>query len=149
MIAWTRVHAIDALHLDPTVVELPRVLHTRRNQRATRRNQRAKTRLNRGVESPINFVTIPSITSLHVAPHTGAHVVAWPPCHVAAPLCTSCAGHAGSATWPQCRVAPRGGPTCHVSRHSPRQLLHVKTPFFAILLIENTSKNEIKFGKRA
>ena len=58
----------------------------------------------------------PLLLNLHVAPQTGAHVAAWPSCHVAAPLCASCAAHPGSATWPQCRVAPRGGPARHVSR---------------------------------
>ena len=105
----------------------------------TQRKFQVLLRLNRGVDSPI--------TSLHVAPHTGAHVAVWPPCDVAAPLCASCAGHPGSATWPQCRVAPRGGPTHHVSRRSPRQGLQVKTPVFAIFLIKVLNKNQIKIQK--
>ena len=108
----------------------------------TRRKFQVLLRLNRGVDSPINFVTAPSITSLHVAPHTGAHVAAWPPCHVAAPLCASYAGHPGSATWPQCRVAPRGGPARHVSRRLPCQRLQVKTSFCDFF-----NKNQIKIQK--
>ena len=50
----------------------------------TQRKFQVLLRLNRGVDSPINFVTAPSITSLHVAPLTGASMAAWPPCHVAA-----------------------------------------------------------------
>ena len=57
-----------------------------------------------------------AILTCHVVPLTGVRVAS---CHTLAPP-TPCAGHPGSATWPQCRVAPRGGPVRHVSCRSPR-----------------------------
>ena len=115
----------------------------------TRRKENPLARINRGVNSPINCHYPLLLPNMHVAPHTGAQVAEWPPCHLAAPaLCASCAGHPGAATWPQCRVATQVGPACHVScRVATSAPTSNKTSFFAILLIENPNKNQIKFKK--
>ena len=51
----------------------------------TQRKENKLTRINRGVNSPINCLYLLYYRNLHVAPHTGAHVAAWPPCHLAVP----------------------------------------------------------------
>ena len=82
-------------------------------------------------------------TLCHVAPHTSAHVDR--SCGLLPRVSATCAplGRPGTATWPQCRVAPWVGPARHVSRRLATSApTGNKTPFFAILLIENTQKNK-------
>ena len=79
----------------------------------TRRKENELVRRNRGVNSPINCPISSLLESPRGAPHGRPRgcVASLP--HGCAP-CASCAGHPGAATWPQCRVATRGGPARHV-----------------------------------
>ena len=103
---------------DPTLVTHPRRLQGKTvwEHSPTRRKRWKILRLNRGVDSPINR----GVDSLYYQPTrgacTGIRVASY---HVSAPPAPR-AGHPGSTTWPQCRVAPRGGPARHVSRRSQR-----------------------------
>ena len=93
-----------------------------------------------------------------MAPHTGAHVASWPPCHLARLLRgphASChvalAPRRNGAVDPRATSAPRG-PTRHVSRRSPRQHQVISPPFFAILtkkFLKKSIKNQIKIGKNS
>ena len=124
----------------------------------TQKKHRKNLRLNRGAPLRYHSVTIPpllprptipvgpphAILTCHVAPLTGVRVApsAWP--------AATCQRHL-RLTWAT-RALPRGlsvashleavpratsAAACHIT-------LQVKTPFFAILLIENTSKNQLK-----
>ena len=165
MIAWTRVHVISAVLIEsyarhastsPAKGEIC-VGHS-----PTWKKYRDTTRLNRVAQSLSNCVTAPSLLPGPTIPVGPPHANPHPPrgaphgrprgpvpmasCHASAPPAPR-AGHPGSATWPQCRVAPRGGPARHVSARnfrSPRQHLQVKTPFFAIFLIKILNKNQKK-----
>ena len=115
-------------------------------------------RLNRGTDSPINILLSPSKSS-HTCRPTWAPT--WPrglPATWRA-LCASCAGHPGTATWPQCRVATRVGPARHFTlarapRQSPPGLgrhitcRYVK-PFFCEFLIRNSIYKSIKNPKKS
>ena len=119
----------------------------------TRRKYPRLLQLNRGAPLCFHSVTIPPLSpgptipvgpphanlTCQVAPVTGVRVAC---CHASPPLAPRL-GHLGYAKWPQCRVAPRGGPARHVSRRSPRHPAG-KNPFFRDFKIENTSKNQIK-----
>ena len=109
----------------------------------TRRKENPLARINRGVNSPINChypLLLPNI-----------HVATWP-----ASLPLGCA-RPGAPPARATRALPRGlgaasqpglGPACHVSpRLATSAPTSYKTPFFAILLIENPNKNQIKFRK--
>ena len=147
-IAWTRVHAIDALRSGPTgsgaccAATSPAKGKIVWEHSPTRRKENELMRINRGVNSPTNCLYLLYYWNLHVAPHTGAHVAAWPPCHLAAP----CAPPARAT-----QALPRGlsaasqpelvlratslWPLRHVSRR--HITLQVK-PVFSIFLIRNS-----------
>ena len=107
----------------------------------TRIKWRDRTRLNRGVASPINCPHVSSMSSTRGAPHGRPHGAAWSRGHL--PRCRApCAplSHAratrGSATWPQRLVAPTtgwsraprvGAPTLPLATSSPAG----KHPFFS------------------
>ena len=124
----------------------------------TRRKENELAHINRGVNSPINCLYLLYYRNLQVAPHTGAHVAAWPPCHLAAP-------HTGAhvAAWPPCHLAAPRAPPARATRALPRGLsprvatrvgparqvsrriatsapTGNKTPFFAIFVNRNNSK---------
>ena len=114
----------------------------------TRRKRWEMLRLNRGVDSPINFITIPSITSLHVVPHTSIRVgpSAWPLATRQRHL------RLVRATW----ALPRGlnaashpeAVPCTTSAATRHITLQVKTPFSRFLNRKNQFKNQIKIRKR-
>ena len=125
----------------------------------TRKKKRENLRLNRGAPLGYHSVTVPPcyhgplyLWPLHLRtlmPHGAPHrrprgPVRVASCHASAPLAAR-VGRPGSATWPQCRVAPRVGPARHVSRRLATSApTGKKSPFFAILLIEKSNKNQIK-----
>ena len=107
-------------------------------------------RLNRGVDSPITFNTIPSITSLHVTPHTDVRVgpSAWPPATRQRHLRLARATRAlpcglSAASHPE--AVPRA--TSAAARHVTS--VQVKTTFSRFLNRKNQFKNQIKIKKRA
>ena len=113
MIAWTPVHAIDDFRLDLTLAVSPHHLQKVRcvGHSPTREKERDVTRLNRGVDSPINcrhylLSYLPYAWRPTRAP-TCVRAVVWP-----------------FATWP-CRAPPAlhvGHPRpCHVALE-PRRL---------------------------
>ena len=120
----------------------------------TRIKWRERTRLNRGVTSPINYLHVSSMSITHGALHGRPRglLATW-----RAP-CASCVGHTCPTTWPQRHVvtarwtcAPRGSAR-HVSpawARSPRQLRGKPTPFFRFFNRKIQFKNQIKFGKEA
>ena len=115
----------------------------------TRRKENPLARINRGVNSLINC-----LCPLSYRREKRKSSATWlrPPCvascHASAPPAPR-VGHPGSATWPQCRVAPWVGPARHVSRRlaTSAPTGNKTPPFFTILLIENPNKNQIKFRK--
>ena len=124
----------------------------------TRRKENPLARINRGVNSPINCLCPLSYRTCTWRP---TRAPTWPSglpatwlrppcvasCHASTPPAPR-VGRPGSATWPQCRVAPWVGPARHVSRRLATSApTGNKTPFFALLLIENPNKNQIKFRK--
>ena len=119
---------------------------------STRRKYVDILRLNRGAPYLGLALLSPNVTRAHYTrgPSTCEPSATWRPtraptwtvrvasCHASAPL-APCVGRPGSATWPKCHVAPRVGPARHVSRRLTTSApTGNKTPFFAILLIENT-----------
>ena len=149
LIAWTRVHAIDAARSGSTISDAscaatsPTKGKTVWEHSPTWRKEREMTRINRGVNSPINC-----LYPLYYRTYTWRPTRAptWP--------------RGLPATWPRpvrllrgplglCHVASMPRRTSRQSRAPCQPLLatsapEVKTRFFAILLIENTSKNQIK-----
>ena len=121
LIVWTRVHAIGA-----TRSLLRRVLRGKKcvGHSLTQRKCSEKRCLNRGgaqlstncVTAPLSYQgpTMPvgpptaSPSVCHMAPLTGVRMNCVATCHVSAPCAPLAprADHPGSATWPQCCVAP-------------------------------------------
>ena len=157
MIAWTQVHAIEGSCLNPMRAMRPRNLHFRTVwEHSPTRRKKNKTRqfkmwgavthlryrpqfLTRAHYTRGPSICQPSVTWRPTRASTWTRVVAWPPCHEAAPPCTSCAPRGPRAALPRgLRAAsyPCGGPAHHVSArrlpHSPRQHLQVNIPLFAI-----------------
>ena len=138
MIAWTRVHAISAILIESYAHHAstsPAKGKICVGHSPIRKKHWDTARLNRGAQSLSNCVTAPPLLprptipvgpltchpylprgTPHGRPRGPVRVAA---CHASAPPAPR-AGGPGFATWPQCRVAPRGGPTRHVSCHSPR-----------------------------
>ena len=127
MITWTRVHAISAVLIESDARHAstsPAKGKTCVGHSPTRKKYRDTARLNRGAQLSINCVTAPpilprshytcgpSICELPQATVTPLTSVRVASCHASAPPAPR-AGHLGSATWPQCRVAPQGGPARH------------------------------------
>ena len=144
---WTRVHAIDASRLDPTILMLSRVLHMKNvwEHSPTRKKKTEIVSMKCGavlrycvtapiiLPGPTNPWALQLPTPLPRAdPHGRPRGPIWPlatcPRHLRIAWATS-----GPATWPHCRVA-----SARWSR-APRQLAcHIihgvcgikKTPFF-------------------
>ena len=107
----------------------------------TRRKENPLARINRGVNSPINYLCRLSYRTCTWRPTRtptwpSGLLATWlrPPCvascHASAPP-APCVGCPGCATWPQCRVAPLVGPARHVSRRLATSApTGNKTPFF-------------------
>ena len=114
MIVWTLVHAISAALIRSDARQAatsPAKNKIVWEHSPTRIKWRDRTRLNRGVASPINCPHVSSMSSTRGAPHGRPRGAAWSRGHL--PRCrTPCAplSHArptrGSATWPQRLVAP-------------------------------------------
>ena len=137
LIAWTRVHAIDAARSGSTISDAccvatsPAKGKTVWEHSPTRRKERKMMRINRGVNSLINC-----LYPLYYRTYTWRPTRAptWPHGLPATWPCPACAGHPGAATWPQCRVATRVGPARHVTlacvpRQPPLRHHACKTPF--------------------
>ena len=125
----------------------------------TRRKKYPLARINRGVNSPINCQRPLSLTEpARGAPHgrprgrvaslpLGCARAAWPPAthqrHLRHAWAAQALPRGLSAT-----SHPRSVRRATLAAALPRQHLEViKPPFFAILLIENPNKNQIKFRK--
>ena len=100
-----------------------------------------------------------------MAPHTGAHMAAWPPWHLARPVRLLRGPHASChvasvprrngavvpcATSPPCHVSQSLGPACHVISRGP---VDKNTPLFRDfnkeIHLKITLKIQIKIRKRA
>ena len=131
MIAWTRVHAISTALIRSDARQAatsPAINKIVWEHTPTWIKRRKRTRLNRGVASPINYPHVSLISSTRGAPPgcPRGRVASLP---LGAPPCASCVGHTRPATWPQCHVvtvrwsrAPRQPPpghACHVINRGP------------------------------
>ena len=145
MIAWTLVHAISAALIRSDARQAatsPAKNKIVWEHSPTWIKWRDRTRLNRGVASPINCPHVSSISSTRGAPHgrpRGA-MGRVATCHVAAPPVRHLAMRGPPVALPRGLNAsshPMGGPTRHVSARqlsrSPRQRLQVRNHFFVIL----------------
>ena len=150
MIAWTLVHAISAALIRSDARQAatsPAKNKIVWEHSPTRIKWRDRTRLNRGVASPINCPHVSSISSTRGAPHgrpRGA-MGRVATCHVAAPPVRHLATRGPPVALPRGLSAsshPLGGPVHHVSARqlsrSPRQGLHVRNHFFVILNRKNS-----------
>ena len=166
MIAWTLVHAISAAMIRSDARQAatsPAINKIVWEHSPTRIKRRERTRLNRGKDSPNNYPTISSLFRdtwrPTRAPHTGAHVAAWPPCHLARPVRLLRGPHASChmasvprrngavdprATWARSPRQPRLGSLATLAAGN-------FSPFFAILtkkFLKKLIKNQIKNQKK-
>ena len=161
LIAWTRVHAINATRSGSTTSDACRAATSPAKGKTvwehspTRRKENELTRINRGVNSPINCLYLLYYRNLHVASHTGTHVAAWPPYHLAAPCARSAratrAQPRGLSAASQPELVPRATSLWLLRHVSRRHITLQVKPLFAIFLIRNSiyksNKNQKKMHK--
>ena len=150
-IAWTRVHAISTALIRSDACQAatsPAIKKIVWEHSPTRIKRRERTRLNRGVASPINCPHISSMSSTRGALHgrPRGRPATW-----RAP-CASCVGHTRPATWPQCHVvtarwsrAPRQPPPGYACHFISRGPVDQNTPLFRDFNKKLNRKITLKF----